>query len=54
MNKIIELSYKELLITEGGCKGCRSTGKRIGQAVQETLVWEALESAYQEVKSWFD
>ena len=58
MNKIIELSYSELLMIEGGCQTCHSRGKRLGQEIQESTVWVAVESGaktvWKKVKSWFN
>ena len=54
MSKYVILAYDELLLIEGGCTKCKATGTRIGQAIQESAAYQMIESAYDEVKSWFD
>ena len=54
MKNLETLSYNELLFIVGGCKKCKNYGRELGRAIRDSAAWQTLESAYDEVKSWFD
>ena len=54
MNNIIDLNFEELLTINGGCKKCKNAGREIGKSIRESAAWAAVESAWDEVSSWFD
>ncbi|GIM52125.1 hypothetical protein CAPN004_11550 [Capnocytophaga cynodegmi] len=51
---MVELSYIDQVTIDGGCHKCRNAGKRIGRSIQDFSITEALESAWEGIKSWFD
>ncbi len=54
MKNLETLAYTDPLFIEGGCKKCKNYGREIGRAIRDSAAWQAIESAYDEVKSWFD